>query len=210
MLAATQGYECWSLYNQRCCEFDQNIADVFMLLEVGCLACISSDCAESHSFRRFQVKSACKEASATMMLVWPSAVPSQAGTMGNGEGLCSQMKKTWMAKVYINEVLMPHVLPFLRRMPVANPIFKDDNPRPHRGYCWWLPAHNVKRMVWPANSPDLLCIEHAWDILGELFRNVWSKTAHCKIFSSFWEKIGSSNYPETRLLIQEQSPWMPA
>ena len=32
---------------------------------------------------------------------------------------------------YINEDLTPHVLQFLRQMPVANTIFQDDNARPH-------------------------------------------------------------------------------
>ena len=33
---------------------------------------------------------------------------------------------------HIDEVLTPHVLPFLHQMPVADPIFQDDNARPHR------------------------------------------------------------------------------
>ena len=35
---------------------------------------------------------------------------------------------------YINEVLTPHVLPFLRQMPYADPIFQDDNARPHQAH----------------------------------------------------------------------------
>ena len=33
---------------------------------------------------------------------------------------------------YINELLTPHVLSFLRQMPDPNPIFQDDNALPHR------------------------------------------------------------------------------
>ena len=68
---------------------------------------------------------------------------------------------------YINEILRPHVVPFLR--PVGNNgIFQDDNARPHRARIvdGFLQANNVRRLEWPAMSPDLSCIEHAWDVLG--------------------------------------------
>ena len=70
---------------------------------------------------------------------------------------------------YIDEVLTPRVLPFLRQMPVADPIFLDDNARPHRARIVddFLRVNNVNRMDWPAMSPDLSCIEHFWDILGK-------------------------------------------
>ena len=35
---------------------------------------------------------------------------------------------------YINDVLMPHVLSFLRQMPTADPIFQDDSVRPQKAY----------------------------------------------------------------------------
>ena len=33
---------------------------------------------------------------------------------------------------YIDEVLMPHVLPFLCQMAITDPIFQDDSARPHQ------------------------------------------------------------------------------
>ena len=68
---------------------------------------------------------------------------------------------------YIDEVLTPHVLPFLRHMSVADPIFQDDNARPHRAAIVddFLRVNNVNRMDWPAMSPDLSCIEHVWDVI---------------------------------------------
>ena len=69
---------------------------------------------------------------------------------------------------YIDGVLTPHVLPFLRQMPVAVPIFQDDNARPHRACIVddFLRVNNVNRMYWPAMSPDLSRTEHVWDVLG--------------------------------------------
>ena len=69
---------------------------------------------------------------------------------------------------YINEVLTPHVLPFLCQMQNPNPIFQDDNARPHRARIVddFLRANSFNRMNWPAMSPDLSCVEHAWDVLG--------------------------------------------
>ena len=39
---------------------------------------------------------------------------------------------TLNSQLYIDEVLLPHVLPCLRRLGVNNSTFQDDNARPHR------------------------------------------------------------------------------
>ena len=66
----------------------------------------------------------------------------------------------------IDKVLTPHVLPFLRQMPVADPIFHD-NARPHRTRIVddFLRVNDVNRMDWPAMSPDLSCTEQVSDVL---------------------------------------------
>ena len=68
---------------------------------------------------------------------------------------------------YIDEVLTPHVLSFLRQIPVADPIFQDDNARPHRARIVddFLRDNNVNRLDLPAMSPDLSCIEHVLNVL---------------------------------------------
>jgi len=46
-------------------------------------------------------------------------------------------------------------------------ILMDDNARPHRVRVveQYLQAETIDRMDWPARSPDISPIEHAWDLL---------------------------------------------
>ena len=68
---------------------------------------------------------------------------------------------------YIDQILRPHVVPYLRQMG-QNAIFQDDNARPHRARIVdnVLQLNGVQRLEWPPMSPDVSCIEHVWDILG--------------------------------------------
>ena len=49
---------------------------------------------------------------------------------------------------YIDEVLPPHMLQFLCQITVADPIFQEDNARPHRARIVddFLRVSNVNRM----------------------------------------------------------------
>ena len=108
---------------------------------------------------------------------------------------------------YINEVLTPHVLSFLRQMPAPNSIFQDDNARPHRARIVddYLRATNVNRMNWPypAYSTSGMCLE-------ELYRRATRQERQSARPSAVPARgVGqdpAADHPKTRFVFKEQSP----
>ncbi|GFU50049.1 uncharacterized protein TNCV_4933961 [Trichonephila clavipes] len=62
------------------------------------------------------------------------------------------------AQRYVHDILQPHVLPLMQRLPGA--IFQQDNARPHTAGVSQDCLRTVTTLPWPALSPDLSPIGH--------------------------------------------------
>ena len=79
------------------------------------------------------------------------------------------------ARSYIDNVLRPVLLPFLRdNFRGRNPIFQQDNAPAHRAHLTtnFLRENAVECLKWPALSPDMSPIEDVWDELGRRLRSL--------------------------------------
>ncbi|CAH1975825.1 unnamed protein product [Acanthoscelides obtectus] len=76
------------------------------------------------------------------------------------------------AQRYIDEILEPHLLPYLDTL--ADPTFQQDNARPHvaRVTIDFFQHNDVTLLPWPPRSPDLSPIEHVWDMMGRRLLNL--------------------------------------
>lgn len=73
---------------------------------------------------------------------------------------------TVTSQLYVDNVVIPHVIPFAERTG-PNFILMHDNARPHtaRATREALHASRIQVLDWPAISPDFNPIEHVWDYL---------------------------------------------
>jgi hypothetical protein len=73
---------------------------------------------------------------------------------------------------YRDEIIVPIVLPFLRRHRFSH-IVQHDNARCHvaRVSMDFLNDNHIRTLQWPALSPDLNLVKHLRDELGQRVRN---------------------------------------
>ncbi|GFW64169.1 transposable element Tcb1 transposase [Trichonephila clavipes] len=71
------------------------------------------------------------------------------------------MHGTFTGQSYVDDILRPHVGPFLNGLPGA--IFQQDNARPHTARVAQDFLRYFQTLPWPARSPDLSPVYHVRD-----------------------------------------------
>ena len=87
------------------------------------------------------------------------------GITANGRTDLVILNENLTARRYIDEVLQPHLLPFLTQHG-GDLTFQQDNAPAHRALATrqFFMNHQISLLTpWPAKFPDLNVIEHLWD-----------------------------------------------
>ncbi|GFW70293.1 transposable element Tcb1 transposase [Trichonephila clavipes] len=73
------------------------------------------------------------------------------------------MRGTLTGQRYVDDILRPHLGPFLNGLPGA--IFQQDNARPHTARVAEYFLRHFQTLPWLARSPDFSPVEYVWDQL---------------------------------------------
>ncbi|GFW71399.1 transposable element Tcb2 transposase [Trichonephila clavipes] len=74
--------------------------------------------------------------------------------------ICDTMTAQW----YFHDILQPHVLPFMKRLPGA--IFQEDNTRAHTARVSQDCLSTISTLLWPARYPDFVSNREYLELFG--------------------------------------------
>ncbi|GFX51297.1 uncharacterized protein TNCV_2736481 [Trichonephila clavipes] len=93
----------------------------------------------------------------------PAGVMVWGGIAYDSRSILIVMRGTSTGQRYVDDILRPHVGPFLNCVPGA--IFQQDNARPHTARVAQDFLRHFQTLQWPARSPDLSPVDHVGDQL---------------------------------------------
>ncbi|GBM88938.1 Transposable element Tcb2 transposase [Araneus ventricosus] len=96
-----------------------------------------------------------------VLMVW-------AGIMLDGRTPLHVCERVTVTGVRYRDEILELYLRLFRGAVGPEFILMDDNARPHRALLVdeFLESEDIRRMDWPARSPDLSPIKHVWDAMG--------------------------------------------
>ncbi|GFT82840.1 transposable element Tcb1 transposase [Trichonephila clavipes] len=99
------------------------------------------------------------------------------------------MRGTLMGQRYVDDILRPHVGPFLDGFPGA--IFQQDNAPPYTARVAQDFLRHFQTLPWLARSPDFSPVEHVWHPLKRVrrFQNIVNSS-----FISFFSRITETQW----------------
>ncbi|GFX88929.1 transposable element Tc1 transposase [Trichonephila clavipes] len=103
------------------------------------------------------------------------------------------MRGTLTSQRYVDDILRPHVGPFLNVPPGA--IFQQDNARPHTARVAQDFLRHFQTLPWLVRSPDLSPVEHVWD---QLKRQMPSYHSVHQCFSNCGSRLPGGRDKRTR------------
>ncbi|GFU97873.1 neuroendocrine convertase 1 [Trichonephila clavipes] len=95
------------------------------------------------------------------------------------------------AQRYVHDIVQPHVLPLMQRMPGA--LFQQDKARPHTARVSQDCLCTVTTLPYPARSPDFSPIEHIWDHLGRRVGHATSLNEPEARLQQIWNEMSQDN-----------------